>query len=582
MKDVFKNKRLMTIAIGVLILAAIGTAVWLTLFNKSARQAYLEAEGRNFKLYAQQLEKAYKAFYEDQKPYMESSYKKRLEFTADIKSDSKAPFGIQNAENILDVLRRCKFILDMNNKPETNQSRTKLSLLVEKAPFLDAQAYTKGNEMGFTVPVLLPDKYFTVSLDRLDQVYDRFAIPLRPKRVVKSVDIAKTVNFSEDKLDGILKEYGTLLSQVLKDKNVRYGDRVTVEIDGEERKGRQIIISLSSEETKTLAKEVVNKIISDEAFLGVTYENYINTVKLFDEGGFFQVHKVLDDLGYLELNEILQKYIENMNVKKPAKDFVKDIEAYMVDADFPDGLEMVLVIDASGKILDRIAKTSVSGKNNKKVLLDLHSGTNAAEADSLANGFADIKVSYDREGVGTQQLGWAVSTDIDADEKKQSKKGRIEINHLRIVNGAEEFAIQAKLDIDSGINEATLKRVSRTNYDISFSGVDPKLIDRFYGELKNDSWRNNKQKTRNSNYSLTMNFDLPTLDLKNTVVRFDLKQEDRLAVNFDLPEPGEQERINLDNISDKDLNKVTEEVLKSFGVFYLQNKPIFDALMGNK
>ncbi|MCX7711760.1 MAG: hypothetical protein N2484_18105 [Clostridia bacterium] len=575
------TKKIWIISAILVVIAAVGVTGWYMLSGKTPRSAYLEAEGKNFKKYSQQLKEAYKDFYETQKPYMEGTFKKRMEFTMDIKSESEAPFGIKNAANILDVLRRSKFIIDMNNNPSSKQSQTKVALLVEKAPFLDAQAFVKDRQMGFTVPVLLPDKYFMVNLDQIDQVYDRFSVPLRPKRIAKAVDIASTVKFDEGKFGELAKDYGSLLSSYIQDRNVKYGEQVSLKINGEEKKGKQIIISLDKDETKKLVMDIAGKVNAEDALLNLTYGNYAGIAKIFDEAGFFQVYKVLEDFGFLKLNDIIKRYIDHLNVKEGPVSVKKDIKEYAEKASFPEGLKMVLVVDNSGNILDRKINTSVLEDSSRKVSLEFHSGTNDAKEDSIKKGFAEVRVAFEDSSKKNISIEWGVNTDITADSKKDSKRGKVEIKHLRKINDQEEFAIKTNLDLDSSVDEATLKRNSTTHYDIRFTGEDPKLVDRFFGDLKNESWKNNKQKTKNSNSTLTMSMEIPTLDLKNTMIQFDLKKEDRLGVDFKLPEVKDQDRIDLNQITDKDLGKVQEDMLKSFGTFYLQNKPVFDALTGN-
>lgn len=584
-KTVFniRGSRKTTIALAVVLIIAIaGIAAWVAMSDKSPRQAYLKAESQNFKKYSQQIKNGYKDFYESQKPFIENSYRKRMEYTTDITSDSESPFGIKNAGNILGVLRRSKLIVDFNSNPVANQSQTKLSLLVERTPFLDVQAYTNVTKLGFTVPVLLPNKYFTVDLDRADEVYKRFDISLRPKRFPKVVDVAKVIDFNEESFDASAKEYGTLLMDSIKESDVEYGNKVTMEINGEKKAGREVIVKLDSQETKALATKLAEKIAGDEVLLEMTYGNFAVAAAILDEAGLFHVHKFLDELGYLRLNDILIRYIDNLNVKKDTAAFKGELAAYINKAVFPDGMDMTVVLDGSGRILYRSFNVAIGTGSVETMKISLHTGTHDPKAESLLKGFAEIYANIESDAGAKQLLGWSIDTNIDSNLKNRDKKGKVEFKHIRKIKDSDEFAIDAAFNIDSSTDEATLKQLTKTDYDISFIGTDTELKDRFFGELTNESWKNDKHKTRNSNSTLIMKFDLPTLDLKNTVVKLDIKKEDRYGTEFKIPAVREQDSIDLNAVTDQDLANIKGDIHRSFGIFYLQNKPIFDALMGQE
>lgn len=580
-KPIWDKKKIAVIA-SLLILGLAVAAAYTLFVNKPARRAYLEAEGKNIKKYTDQLKTAYKDFYADQKPYMDSRYKKRTEFTADIRSDSEKPFGIANAENIFDVLRRCKLIIDSNNDPTSKESLTKVNLLLERAPLIDAEIYTRDRELGFTVPVLLPGKYFTADRELLDQVYQRFNLPLRPKKTFKASEAAGALKLDDRELEGIIQDYGSFLSGLIKDKDVQYGDKVSVKVGNEDKTGRQIILTLGGEETKKLIGEAARKFSADEVLSKLTYGNYAGMTGILDEAALFQVYPMLEEMGYLKLNDILKDYLNVLGKKPDREAFKNALEALDTDVTYPEGLKMVVVVDGSGNILDRKLTTLMLRGPEERISIDLHSGTNDSKKDDFNKGFAQVEIGMESPGEDKLLLGWGINSNLDVNSRDESRKGEIAVTHTRKKNGRDEFGIKLDMKVGSKIDEATLKRNSTTEYELAFRGEDPGISDRFFGTMVTDSWRNNKQKTRNSNSSIELNFDLPTLGVKNTALKFDLKNEDRFDVDFSLPQVKEADTVNLNKATDADLQKVQGDMMKSFGAFYLQNKPVVDAILGTE
>jgi len=573
------------IAVAAIALLVCTAVVYTVLANKSPRSFYLESEGKNFKKYSDEIKKAYKDFYAEKKPYMENKYKTRTEFTADIRSESEKPFGIPNAKNIMEFIRKGKLIIDTNNNPASKESMTRLSLLLEKSPLLDATFIARDGTMDFTIPVLLPDKYFSFNTDRMDDIYNRlykrYNLPdIKPKRAVKPVDIAKTIKFSEQELDNIIKDYGAFISGLIDEKDVKYGENVTLNIGGETIKGREIKVDLNGDKTSKFLREIMDKAGSDDTLLKLTYENYADIAQIFDEAGLFQLYKYFEDKGYLGLNDTLKGFINHLNVKKDIDLFKSNIKKFADDTSFKDGMKMVLVVDKSGNILDRKVELSCAKADGENIAVSIHTGTNDVRNDNFRNGIFSIGLSSARpDGVKLEQV-WNVSTNLGAISKNGEEKGKIDIGYSSSRNGADVFSVQGKLDIDRKFDEQTFKNNSLIKYEISFKGNDPGVTDKFTGELNSSKWKNNKLKTTNANTSFVLNMDLPSMGLKDTTVKLGLTNEDRLDVDFSLPEIQPDKRIDINNISDGELEKVEAEAMASLGMFYIKNRQIVDALLG--
>lgn len=579
-----KNKKLIIASISVMVAAALAAAGYFVLSKKSAREFYLESEAKNFRKYSDHLKKLYRDFYASQEPYMDSRYRKRAELTADIKAEGDSPFGIAKAQNIIDIIEKCKVIINTKNNPKGKESLTNLSLLIEKSPIIDAIAFTRDGKLGFTVPVLTPDRYFMLDINRVDEVYNRFNIPFRPKRFVKKADIAQTIKFNDTELDEIAKEYGSLISGLIEEKDVKYGKNVVLKVGGKEVKGREVVVTLGSDKTKKLIRQALDKASEDNRMLRLTYENYADILGLVGDTGLLQLVDVLNETGYLQLNENIMAILESMDIKKNLEGFKSDIKEFGSKSGYPEGLKMALVLDKSGNILDRKVSVSfIRSSGGQKSSIDIHTGSNDIKNDNFKNGFFTLRLT--KTGPGGEKLldALTINSKLTATPKNEDEKGRVELIYEKNKGGNVEFAVAAGVDIDRSTDRLTLKRNNIMKYNIEVHGDSPDITDRFYGEISMVSGENKKQKTRNTSTGIVVNADLPSFGMKPLVLKFNLVQEDRFDIQeFSLPEVQAARSVDLNTIPDADLKKVEEEIMASFGTFYMSNKSLIDSVTGNR
>ena len=158
--DKFKSRKITVILSIFFLLVIIAAAFYVFSPKKTPKEIYFDAESMNFTKYSESIKKSYKEFYASQEPYMNSRHKRRSEMTLKMEPGSDKPFGLENAKSIFDLVERCKIVIDSNCNPTEEKSVSNVSLLLEKAPLIDAQIFTAGKQLGFTVPVFTPDMYF--------------------------------------------------------------------------------------------------------------------------------------------------------------------------------------------------------------------------------------------------------------------------------------------------------------------------------------------------------------------------------------------------------------------------------------
>ncbi len=572
---IFKNKKVL-LGIAAAVVLILAAAAYMLFPGKSARDFYLKAEGRNFKIYSDMIKKTYKDFKEAQQPYLSANYKVRTEISADIKQKDAPPA----VSGIYDVLGKCKLVADYQCNPVEKTSLTGLSLLLEKSPFVDAEIISRDKQLYFTVPVFTPGRYFGVDTERLDEVYDRFKAPVKPLRVPNPTDAANAVEFDSEEFERLASDYGKYISEHLKDKDVKYGKTVDLTISGEKTGGREVFVSLGKEDSLALLKGLAAKAGSDDAFVKLTYGNYADVSGVVDAMGIFQLINYLDRTKTLALNEEGRSLLKAFDITKDLDGFKQDLSKLFDSFNMTDGLKMTLIIDKAGNILDRTVTAKLKDTAGAEHEINIHTGTNSVKYNDYRNRYLKADI-YTRTAGGETHRYFGINPAVTPSSKDGDVKGRLDFYWgIDVKNGIYSL-ISAKLDIDTATDPLTLKKNSLIKYAVEQQNTKEGTPDKISGEINTVSWKNNKMKTRNKTTDITFNAELPNFGITGFSAGLKLAREDRLELEpFTLPEVPSGSLVDLNTATDEELQKVQNEILASFGTFYMTNKPIIDAVMG--
>jgi len=569
-----RGKKAILVVALVLLVAAVSYFAVRLFGQTDARSFYFKAESRNIGEYIQWIKDSHNNFQEKQRPYDSTTYKRRNEITADIRSGGK-PFGMKDATRLFDLITKSKLVVDTKNNPVEKKSVTTASLLVEKAPFMDAELFTDNGAIYFTVPVLLPGKYFSVEQKEIDLLYDRFSIPVRPKKFVTGLDIAKTIKLDEQVLDASLKGLGDVFSGVIKKENVTYGERKQIDISDEAVSGREIIVALDGPSATTLFRNLIDFIVEDEALLSYTYGNYADLSALMEEAGVFSLSEFLDEKGIVYLNEDERKFRSALNIKKDMEGVKKSLKSFAESYELKDGLEMTLFIDKDSRIVKRDVEFNLTSlKDNKSLKLGINTGATTVYPD-LKNRFVNFTLDKKESGGSVLKI---YATPVFKKPQGDDVKGTISAGFSiekpdGIITGAD-----IEFDITGQTDKNTLKRNNSVKFSSRLFGESE---DGFIsGEVTRTSWKNKKLGTVNSIVNISAKADLPNFDIKDLSAEIKIAGEDVLGINaFTLPAVNRDEVADLVKAPDSEIDKIKMQIMASFGAFYFNNKAIFDAIL---
>jgi len=630
---------LIIIAAAAIFLAALIYSIVLRFTKKSTAELYIAAEKKAFSEMAENIEKQYVAFMNKQKPFMETVNSSRTEFTANITGGAES-FGLDDAGAISGILKKSKLITETKRNPDKGISAVRADLLIEKAPFINAQLFSDRDSAWLSVPDILPDRYFSIRWDTLDELYERFSIPVRPMKLVSGREIAARLSFdgasfmeSAGKLGDIYVGY--LTEETIIDNGVR-----TIPIGESQTECSEILVMLDEEKASALLRELLTAISDDEVLLQYTYSNFANISELLDDAGLFRLFGFLDDNGIIMLNDYERELLGKFNVRNDIDGFREKLKKTAASYRLRDGLKMKVKLDRNGDLLLREVHLdfwNIAGGDSFKA--DIRAGGGSDASDGGKYMLAGITVEEYSSGTGSSSdngsgsnTGTGSSSDTglvsnsgnssgsssdsnagagkgdgsggssvtgegnssgnssgritellitssnNGTEGKQTEES-IEIMYAVTPAGGVKSEVDISIDISGRTDEKTLKRLSSINFLATVSGDFGE--GRIKAEIENTAWENKKLNKSNSTTDIKVDADLPFLGINGFSASAGIANEDSFGIDdFQLPDFEKAVVTDIYAASDEDLEKLEMEIMASFGVFYLNNKYIFDALLG--
>lgn len=598
-----KKKKNLLIAVGVLVAVVIIFFAVRLLMPEAAVNLYLKAEKNSFEKTARWVEKSYTEFNKKQTPYLEEPYRRRVELTSDIGSGVGA-FGSVDIGEVSDLIGKSKLVVDIKKQPREDNSLTNVSLLLEKVPFLDAELFKEHQELFFSVPVLLPGKYFSVDMNQLEEVYDKFSVPIQPKKLVTGAEIASALEFDATVFKTSTGKLGSTAANYFTKDTVRYGQQKELQISGKTITGTEVLVSLEEESATAMLYELADMIAQDDALLQYTYGNFADLSVLLEDAGLFRLFEYMDETGAAAMNEVEKGLLDSLKVEKDVDGFRKALKESIGKYIVKDGLQMTLVIDKDGNILERkLVLDMQDTKGADGFVLDFASGCSNMVFEDARNRYVDLVMTqygdagkalgkstaedagetgntYTADGSGSALRVTEVHIRPEFERAKENEtSGSVGIEYATTPHNGGQTGIHMNVQLSSKMDELTLRANKIVGFLAKIFGDTGEGT--LEGEWIQEAWENNKLSSRNDVSKISVKADLPFLGVNDFSGVLNLTREDRFGIEpFNLPEVSRSSVVDLNAATQQDLDKIEMEIMASFGAFYLNNKPIFDAILG--
>lgn len=570
-----RTKKLILIITVAIIIAAVVYTAWSVLTRKSTEELYLDAEKKLFGEMADNIGKQYASLKEKYKPYMEEAYSTRTELSLKIAGGLES-FGFDDSGAVTGILDKSKLIVKTKTHPVKGISITEADLLLERAPFLNARLFSDPQTIWLSVPDFLPDRYFSVKRDDLEGLYDKFSIPVKPLKLISGRELAANLSFELSTFRNSAEKLADIYSGYLQGGAVADNGQKTINFGGGMAGGREVLVRLDEENATSLLRELLTAIANDDGLLLYTYGNFASISGLLDDAGLFRLFGFMDETGAMVLSDYEREILKKLNTGGDMEEFRGNLLKAAASYRLRDGIKMSVLLDKSGNIVYReVSLDFLNTEGGASFRTDIAMGNGTAGYKHVGIAFREYDPGSAEEIRRTTEL--SIRSAVEESESSQ-KEGRIDIDYA-ITEGSERSEIDIGIDISDRTDEKTLKRLSniRLEADISGDVGEGNII----AVIDNASWSNRKLNKSNRTTEITLDADLPFLGISGFSATMSIAVEDSFGIeDFSLPDPDESAVMDLYTASGEDLDKLEKDIMASFGSFYLNNKYIFDALLG--
>ena len=570
-----RTKKLILIITVAIIIAAVVYTAWSVLTRKSTEELYLDAEKKLFGEMADNIGKQYASLKEKYKPYMEEAYSTRTELSLKIAGGLES-FGFDDSGAVAGILDKSKLIVKTKTHPVKGISITEADLLLERAPFLNARLFSDPQTIWLSVPDFLPDRYFSVKRDDLEGLYDKFSIPVKPLKLISGRELAANLSFELSTFRNSAEKLADIYSGYLQGGAVADNGQKTINFGGGMAGGREVLVRLDEENATSLLRELLTAIANDDGLLLYTYGNFASISGLLDDAGLFRLFGFMDETGAMVLSDYEREILKKLNTGGDMEEFRGNLLKAAASYRLRDGIKMSVLLDKSGNIVYReVSLDFLNTEGGASFRTDIAMGNGTAGYKHVGIAFREYDPGSAEEIRRTTEL--SIRSAVEESESSQ-KEGRIDIDYA-ITEGSERSEIDIGIDISDRTDEKTLKRLSNIKLEADISGDvgEGNII----AVIDNASWSNRKLNKSNRTTEITLDADLPFLGISGFSATMSIAVEDSFGIeDFSLPDPDESAVMDLYTASGEDLDKLEKDIMASFGSFYLNNKYIFDALLG--
>jgi hypothetical protein len=537
----WKRTLLILGAAGIAVLGGLGTAYAKFDLFKSPKTIYLEAEAKSLSELSADVTDLVSEYETYMKPYLEKPVHTTMEIS-DIHVDATLPDP--QAQNVLDLVKSAKLVVDSSSDQQTQQQFAKTELYVKDKKLIGMELFMDQNRIGFAVPDLYK-KYGVIDLKDRDALKEKYGIDGLPKRFVTYNDMYNAVKFSREEVSGIAKEYAMLYVNNLKDSQVTLKKDATFSEEGYQTSARELTITFTAEELQTLLTQIAEKAKADEKLLDLIYNRYQNVAKLLIDSGYPDVKEITKE-------EFKQEYVKGFD----------DMISGLKEGQEKAGLKVVLLVNDDDQILSR--KLVVLNKQGKEEPVSL-------QHVSFTNG-ADTVERFTLVGDENGEKG-EMTVSCKATKQNEKTTGSFAILFKSTVNGQEKEL----MDLTAKFSTTKLGDKEDATYDFTVKGkgeTDPQSYS-FSGTVTASATKSDS--VHDSQYDIKLNFDQAAPDMPKSL-GLKVKAKEEFGKEVTLPPLTADNSINLATLTDADMVRLQQELGTAAQQYMLSNMQLFQEL----
>ncbi|WP_137791019.1 DUF6583 family protein [Bacillus sp. E(2018)] len=529
------KKRPLIIGLAIIAVLAIGATAYAMFVDLSPRELYLKSEMNTFKALNESFEDSFGDALALSEKQMEEAYKSEASVGVDV---DPAMFGAAGMEAAMigSVLQNSEFKVTTQHDPKKEEGSVGMALRMNDADLMNAEFYQNNKQTAVNVPAAY-DKNVYFENSQFGDVMRKFDPAYQGMEKLENFFKAVDGDLSEDARDEAFEEFAKVYADSVKDENVKLKD----DVDFKGEKLRELTVSLSEKETKTMLVNFVEKIEKDDEILDAIAEQSAL------QGGL--------QTGMVAPTSSMSK----ADAKKEIKTLLADAKkAIKDDLQVPGGMKQVVIIDGDDKVVSRNVTMKIGANGEEAVPMNYKS-------ESWTKG--DVTNSSWVLNAGPENETLLVDVKMESEPKgKDGKKRDIKAKFEMTENGTTEgIGFQIK-------GEGTDKK-SKWTANLVPAGDSPMELPDMTLEIEHTGDQNLDKDFANHDYKVTLTGNDATMGDIN--VGLNIKTKTTFGDKLKFPELSEGKAVNVAEMSDAEMMTMMSDIQRNIEQFIGENAQMF-------
>lgn len=532
------KKRPLIIGLAVIAVLAIGATAYAMFVDLSPRELYLKSEMNTFKALNESFEDSFEDALALQDKQMDEAYKSEARVGVEMDPGMLGAGGME-AAMIGSVLSNSEVKMTTQHDPKKEEGSADIALTMNNTDLVKAEFYQNNKQTAVSVPAAY-DKHVYFPNNQFGDVMRKFDPAYQGMEKLENFFKAVEGDISEEARDEAFQEFAKVYADSVKDENVKLKDNV--EFKGE--KLRELTVSLSEKETKTLFVNFIEKIEKDDEILDAVAEQAAL------QGGL--------PTGTMAPTGSMSKEEAKKELKKVLADTKKAIND---DLEIPGGMKQVVIVDGDDKVVSRDLSMKIGANGEEAVPMNYKS--ESWTKDDATNSSWILNAGPEGETL-------LVDVKMESEPKgKEGKKRDIKAKFEMTENGTTEgigFHIKG---------EGTSKK-SKWTAQLVPAGDAPMELPDMTVEIEHTGDQNLDKDYANHDYKVTLIGNDPSMGDIN--VGLNIKTKTTFGEKLKFPELSKGKAENIAEMSDAEMMGMMSEIQRNIEQFVGENAQMFQGL----
>ncbi|MFE1242829.1 hypothetical protein ACFW35_01760 [Fictibacillus sp. NPDC058756] len=531
------KKRPLIIGLALIAIIAIGATAYAMFIDLSPRELYLKSEMNTFKAMNESFEDSFGDALALSEKQMEEAYKSEARVGVEMDPSMFGAGGME-AAMIGSILSNSEIKMTTQHDPKKEEGSADVALVLNNTDLVKAEFYQNNKQTALSVPAAY-DKHVYFPNNKFGDVMRKFDPAYVGMEKLQNFFKAVEGDISEEARDEAFEEFAKVYADSVKDENVTLKE----DVDFKGEKLRQLTVSLSEKETKTLLINFIEKVEKDEEIMNALAEQSAL------QGGFN-----FDMTSTAPMSE--------EDAKKEIEKMLADAKkAINEDLEIPGGMKQGVIVDGDDTVVSRDLSMKIGANGEEAVPMNYKS-------ESWAKG--DVSNSSWVLNAGPEGEALLVDVKMESepkgdDGKKRDIKAKFEVNENGTTQGIG-FHVKG---------EGTDKK-SNWTVQLVPAGEAPMELPDMTIEIEHKADQNLDKDYANHDYKVTLIGNDPSIGDIN--VGLNIKTKTTFGDKLKFPELSEDKAVNVAEMSDAEMMGMMSEIQRNIEQFVGENAQMFQGL----